>query len=207
MEKSCKKELVLVFIFAGLFCLLSSLVYFCPRLTECDVKIVQGIQGLFSFIPLEVANFVSDFYYKTMYYLWGIVFIYMVAKKDFVSLIFYILFVKLFVLTKEFFKMVIARPRPPIELQLLVHPAGWSYPSGHSLLNMVFFGILAYLIKKHVENVILKNILISLCVLWILFVGLSRILLGVHHLTDVVGGFLLASVAICLFIFVDKNLN
>ena len=65
------------------------------------------------------------------------------------------------------------------------------YVSSHSLVTICLWGMVIYFINKHCKNQALKIAGIIFSILWILFVGVSRIWLGVHHLTDVIGAYLL----------------
>ena len=82
-------------------------------------------------------------------------------------------------------KASIARARPTLEA--LVYAQGWSFPSGHTMGSTVSFGMLAYLALTRFRSH--HNLIISLAVLLILFVGASRLYLGVHYLSDVLAGF------------------
>ena len=76
------------------------------------------------------------------------------------------------------FKVIIARPRPYINR--LVDETGYSFPSGHAITSMVFYGYLIYLIYKYVDNRKIKIPLMIFLILLIPIIGLSRIYLGVH---------------------------
>ena len=100
-------------------------------------------------------------------------------------------------------KVIVARDRPNINR--LVNENGYSFPSGHSITSMVFYGYLIYLIYRYVDN---KNIKVSLIIflsLLILMIGFSRIYLGVHYTSDVMGGFLLGVVYLIVFISSTKK--
>lgn len=84
-------------------------------------------------------------------------------------------------------KNVIQRPRPT-EYRM-ISETGYSFPSGHSMVSMAFYGFLIYLIYKKVENKKLKwGLIIALSIL-IVTIGTSRIYLGVHYTSDVLAGF------------------
>ena len=71
----------------------------------------------------------------------------------------------------------------------LIEETGYSFPSGHSLTAMAFYGFIIYLIQTSNLNKRSKNIYTILFSIVILVVGLSRVYLGVHFFTDVVGAF------------------
>ncbi len=96
-------------------------------------------------------------------------------------------------------KRIICRPRP-VGIAL-IEETGYSFPSGHSMVSFAFYGFIIYLIYKSKLNKYLKILLILSFSLIILNIGLSRIYLGVHHTTDVIGGYALG--LLCLIIFVE----
>lgn len=98
-------------------------------------------------------------------------------------------------------KDAINRARPSLEHLVTVNTL--SYPSGHSMSAMAFYGFLIYLCLRHHFARWLKYCLVSLLGLLILSIGLSRIYLGVHFPTDVAGGFIggLIWVTCCAVVF------
>lgn len=101
-------------------------------------------------------------------------------------------------LINQVIKHIVRRPRPNV--LRLVEEDGYSFPSGHSMVSMAFYGIIIYLVYKNVTNKYLKWTLITLLSLLILSIGFSRIYVGVHYFTDVVGGFLLGIAYLIIYI-------
>lgn len=108
-------------------------------------------------------------------------------------------------LLNRLLKIIIARPRP--EMLRLVIEDGYSFPSGHAMVSMGFYGFLIYLIYTKLKNQKVKYSLIVFLSLIILLIGVSRIYLGVHYFTDVIGGFVIAILYLKLFIKYLYNKN
>jgi membrane-associated phospholipid phosphatase len=86
-------------------------------------------------------------------------------------------------------KFLIRRPRPESAVTFLSH-LSWSFPSGHSMASMVTYGMVAYLVMLSVKGRKGYQLATALCaVLLILSIGFSRLYLGVHYFSDVLGGF------------------
>ena len=102
-------------------------------------------------------------------------------------------------------KTVYARPRPDIGFHL-IEQGGLSFPSGHSMTGLVFYGLLFYFIFKYgKENRAQKALLILLAVL-IFLIGFSRVYLGVHYPIDVLAGwFLGTSILTSAIILIEKK--
>ena len=90
----------------------------------------------------------------------------------------------------QLLKGILQRPRPT-EFRI-IEETGYSFPSGHSMVSMAFYGYLIYLIYKFVKNKYIKWSLIILLSILICTIGVSRIYLGVHYTSDVLGGFLIS---------------
>lgn len=98
----------------------------------------------------------------------------------------------------QLLKRILQRPRP--EDFRIIDESGYSFPSGHSMISMAFYGLLIYLIYKNVNNKYLKWSLITVLVTLIISIGISRIYLGVHYTSDVVAGFLIAISYLIIYI-------
>lgn len=98
----------------------------------------------------------------------------------------------------QILKQILQRPRPT-EYRI-VDAAGYSFPSGHSMVSMAFYGYIIYLIYKKVKQPFLKWTGIVLLGILILAIGVSRIYLGVHYTSDVLAGFLISISYLIIFV-------
>ena len=106
--------------------------------------------------------------------------------------------VALVTVLNQLIKRILQRPRPT-EYRI-IEETGYSFPSGHSMVSMAFYGYFIYLIYKYVKNKYVKWISISLLSLLICLIGISRIYLGVHYTSDVLGGFLISISYLIIYI-------
>ena len=102
-------------------------------------------------------------------------------------------------------KNVFAIERPNINP--LISPGGFGYPSGHSLNALVFFSLSALLIWRYAQKKSTKIIFTVFAIVAILLVGLSRIYLGVHTVTDVLGGYLAGSAILCTLLLLEDTIK
>lgn len=87
----------------------------------------------------------------------------------------------------EFLKWGFHRARPNIAR--LIDVSGYSFPSGHTMVATAFYGMLAYLLARRLPSGRRRFVVLGAALL-ILGTGISRIYLGAHYPTDVLGGFL-----------------
>lgn len=80
----------------------------------------------------------------------------------------------------------------------LVYASGYSFPSGHSMGSIIFYGLLLYFVLKSGLRPRIKGIVGTGLCLMVLLIGWSRIYLGVHYPTDIVAGFIAGTIWITL---------
>ena len=93
-------------------------------------------------------------------------------------------------------KSLIARPRPDLMYRLITQ-GGYSFPSGHSMNGLVCYGILIYLIYKTYGKNKKTTIISWILGILIVLIGLSRVYVGVHFPTDIIGGWSFGAFVLC----------
>ncbi|OAB43851.1 phosphatase PAP2 family protein [Paenibacillus antarcticus] len=88
-------------------------------------------------------------------------------------------------------KLIFKRARPDINRIAEAH--GYSFPSGHSMAAFTLYGVIAFLLWKHVPTAVGRVTIIILSSLFITLIGVSRIYLGVHYPSDILGGYLMSA--------------
>jgi membrane-associated phospholipid phosphatase len=125
-------------------------------------------------------------------------------KKSYVGASFYVIAVAGGGLINLGLKHWFARVRPEGSL-IIEH--GFSYPSGHSMGSLIYYGFLGYLVIKSQHDRWLKTVSATFFIMLILLIGFSRIYLGVHYPSDVFAGFSAGTVWLMLCIAGSESLE
>ena len=104
-----------------------------------------------------------------------------------------------------FLKLIFQRDRPLTPL--LAAAQGYSFPSGHALMSITFYGLIIFLVWQNEKNVWIKWILTILLVLLINFIGISRVYLRVHYASDVLAGFCVGLMWLLLSLWILKKIE
>jgi len=104
-----------------------------------------------------------------------------------------------------FVKQLVARERPRIYVE--ANAEGFSFPSGHSMITMVCYGLVMYFIVKKIASMKLSMIVQIGFSLLIFLIGISRYIINVHYLTDVLTGFMVGYLLLISFIHLFEMLQ
>ena len=103
-------------------------------------------------------------------------------------------------LLKETIKYVVAKGRP---IGMIVE-SGYGFPSGHTTMGLIFFLLVIYLFKNDVKRGFLRSLFVGFFSLLILAIAFSRLYLGVHWFTDVLGGIFLGIFCTSFFMVIVR---
>lgn len=102
-------------------------------------------------------------------------------------------------------KYIFNRPRPLIPL--LEPVKGLSFPSGHAMMSMSFYGLLIFLVWENVYDRFWKWFYTTALLLFILLIGFTRIYLRLHYFSDVIAGFAVGVIWLSLSIYVMRKIE
>ena len=109
-------------------------------------------------------------------------------------------------LIQKALKVSFHRARPDLSLHL-INQGGYSFPSGHSFSVLIFYGMIIFLCRQNIKDRKAANLITVLLSCLIILIGFSRIYLGVHYPTDVLGGWSLGLCVLMVFISVFEFYN
>jgi undecaprenyl-diphosphatase len=103
-------------------------------------------------------------------------------------------------------KLAINRPRPSADLvHVLSREQGSGFPSGHAFFAILILGLTAYFISVNIKNRALRMLILAGLIALVLLTGTSRVYLGVHWPSDVIGGYLIGGVFLAGLIWFHRT--
>jgi undecaprenyl-diphosphatase len=90
-------------------------------------------------------------------------------------------------------KTLFHRGRPEFATEFITHQT-WSFPSGHAMESLVGYGFLAYLLLERTQSVAKRRAIVVCTVVLVALIGFSRLYLGVHYPSDVIGGYIAGAI-------------
>jgi membrane-associated phospholipid phosphatase len=103
-------------------------------------------------------------------------------------------------------KLIVGRPRPAADLvRVFQAEPGNSFPSGHAFFATVFWGLLAYFAVTRVHRRSLRMLTLSTFAVIIAWIGVSRVYLGAHWPSDVLGGYVFGALFLTGLVWLDRR--
>lgn len=192
MERKQKQSLTTISYLSLLGFLVIGIFVYIDRLNTFDFFIIGVIQGWESPVLtsiMTIFSFIGS--YQTIVIVSLIVAVLLYVKGKHTSQII-LLFVTIIstAIVNQILKYAIQRERP--SFYRLAEATGYSFPSGHSMGAFAVYGMMTLILLKYIHSRRGQVLTLIASSLLILFVGMSRIYLGVHFPSDVIGGYLLS---------------
>ena len=103
-------------------------------------------------------------------------------------------------------KLIVGRPRPTPDLVAVFQAEpGNSFPSGHAFFAIVFWGLLAYFALTHLRRRYFRMLTVSGLAVIIIWIGVSRVYLGAHWPSDVIGGYIIGTLFLTSLVWLDRR--
>lgn len=185
---------IIIVIFVLLFFLINGIY-------RTDTHILNYIRTFLNDDLTTLMKFITSFCSPVVMITIAIILVIILKRKNITVLIFGNM---IFVIILNFIlKLIFSRQRPLS--YMLIDESGYSFPSGHSMVGIAFYGMIIYITYKLIKKVWLRRIFtISLAVL-ITLIGFSRIYLGVHYPSDVIAGFAFGYMFLILFLLIARK--
>ena len=106
---------------------------------------------------------------------------------------------------KIILKLLFNRPRPGNPL--LEQVSGLSFPSGHAMLGVTFYGLIILILLHEMNSTWWRNVIIGLIVILILMIAFSRVYLRVHYISDVISGLAVGFIWLTLSLFMIEKIE
>lgn len=84
---------------------------------------------------------------------------------------------------------------------------GFSFPSGHAMISIVCYGLLAYYLRQNIASTRFRSGITLFFTLFILLIGFSRYVINVHFLTDVLSGFIIGGVCLWGLLVLERKVH
>ena len=177
------------------------------QIAPFDNTIISFVQGFESPVWTQVMKFFTLLGSTPFVFICSLITLFLLYKifKHRTELIVFITAMAGSIILNQVLKHLFHRARPVIHR--LIEERGYSFPSGHSMMSVTFYGILAVLLWRHIPNRTGRNLLVLVAALLVVAVGTSRIYLGVHYPSDVLGGYLVSGFWLSVVIFFYQKLQ
>lgn len=154
-----------------------------------DKQLVLQFENIRNDFLTDIFQFISDVgSIKGLLLISGLLTIYLLNRKRFTEILFLMVVFWGSRGLNSFIKNLAERDRP--EINPLINAAGFSFPSGHAMNSAAVLGFICFLLFFHFKGERLKKGTVILTILLVALIGASRIYLGVHYITDIIGGYL-----------------
>lgn len=171
------------------------LVFYSPTVASIDEYCYAlASKGASSHLSIWFARRLTSLGYGTfLYLLCGLLVLYLMWRRNIRAAVWLVASLVVAIRLDWALKLLFARPRPPGFAGYAILKS-YSYPSGHAFNSLFFYGIALWVLRKFPNACLRSRWTAASVFILIALIGVSRLVLGVHWLSDVVGGFMAGSV-------------
>ena len=159
------------------------------KLSQFDQGLISSIQGFESpalTLVMKFFTLIGSFPSVFVIAIFASLFLYYVLKHRMELILFGSVVIGTPIIN-QILKQFFHRARP--DLHRLIEIGGYSFPSGHAMNAFTVYGIITFLLWRHIPSHLGRTILILISSGFIFMIGTSRIYLGVHYPSDIIGGY------------------
>jgi membrane-associated phospholipid phosphatase len=175
-------------------------------MTQFDTALAEALHEGMTPQTVQAYHFITLFGMQIVHVLTVLVSIYYAYKRLWLRLGVWLTAIAGGQVLNYLLKAVFDRPRPTFAQPFAVE-ANASFPSGHAMMAVITYGMLAYFTCRRVDDRRLRLVIIFTAVVIVLLIGISRMTLGVHYFSDVVAGYLAGGVWLITFITAMEHIR
>ncbi|NEW06672.1 phosphatase PAP2 family protein [Paenibacillus sp. SYP-B3998] len=179
----------IISIFSFLIFLFIASLYSGPFIKQLDASLIAFVQGMeapWLTVIMKSITFIGSTATVIIVALISMLFLYKILHHR-LEITFYLVVIAGTAIFNQVLKLIFHRERP--SLHRLIAESGFSFPSGHSMEAFALYASLAFLLWRHLSTRRARTLVIVICIGMIGLIGLSRIYLGVHYPSDVLGAY------------------
>jgi len=196
-------SVILVFTYA--FTRIISVTFIDQRIVQFDDFVSTIIQSFRSPLLTEVMIFISLLGADIILIVATIIVVFMRWRKHKKESILFTIMLVFGAILNIVLKSIFQRARPTFDPLLVV--SDYSFPSGHAMNSLVFYATVAYFMYYYTKNALLSVLVLTLCIVLILLIGISRVYLGVHFPSDVIAGYIAGTMWFVFVLLVERTLT
>ena len=172
------------------------------------IHVIQGLESSWLTLFFKTFTWIGSAYVVAPITLIAFLLLYFIYHRRGEAVLFVTLII-ITVLSNELLKQYFKRERP--EIYRIIDAGGLSFPSGHTMMAFSMYAIITFVLWRNMKSHTHQVILISGVTFMISMIAISRIYLGVHFPSDILGGLMastfLVTLSITIFTFIQKSKN
>ncbi len=158
------------------------------RLTHFDTELANALHAEATPLGIQIYLVITWFGSEGVWAFGVLIGLVFLLRRDWFRLLFWAVTLIGGALLNGFMKEFFARPRPYFADPHVIEQ-NYSFPSAHSMMSLILYGLIAYLLWRAIHDRVTRYFVVFDAVLFIVLIGISRMTLGVHYISDVIGGF------------------